>query len=397
MGEYINTFVINLSDTFFSLIAIFAGLIIMSASIRVPTFTCVKQLCRMIDVEESRLVKALLVRHKRNIYSKYDGVWHRFTSMKDVIIPHKNALQYAKSLNKRARHYDPEMAILKEHDAWMKKYSPFERHAAPVLALLGHYNHGKTTLLDSLSASSYTSSEIGNITQEIRTISVQLPLAKGPEELSFKGLLEQTLFSNSAEPASIGSSEVYIPKVLSSFRSSARFKRSTLVEITDSLPVTILDTPGQDVFFRMRNYAALVADAVLLIIAADEGISLQTQESIGIVQSLNLPCIVCLNKIDKISKSEFSEKLMSLEAEIREYEKLDNCIVIPISALEKKNLQYISSAVIKLLKGDDTLVAKKESGIVSSKSFASAAHAVGVVLNTWTSSKDGTSLHVVIR
>lgn len=361
-------------------------------SIKIPAFSSVKQLCRLIDIDDKNILRALCVRHKKHLYSNFDGVWYRFPSMKDVIIPGKIAAQYAKKVKKQVHIHDTEADIIREHNAFLERYSPFQRGATPVIALLGHYNHGKTTLLDSLCASSYATSEVGSITQEIRTTAVRLPLVKGSEDVGFAGLLEKTLFFRQSSPPEDGHDEVLLPTLVpaSHFSLTSNDCSSSSSILTDNMPVTMLDTPGQDVFFRMRNYAAAVADAVILVVAADEGISQQTQEAIGIVQGTNLPCIVCLNKIDKIADHEFLEKLNKLESEIREYEKLENAIVIPISALKKLNLQYISSAVKALWECVD-------SGSLKSVISEGIAHAVGVVLNNWSNSKDGTAIQIVLR
>lgn len=62
--------------------------------------------------------------------------------------------------------------------------------------------------------------------------------------------------------------------------------------------VTIIDTPGQEIFYRMRNYGAAVADIGVLVVACDDGVCTQTQECIGILEQLKVPIIVALNKID---------------------------------------------------------------------------------------------------
>lgn len=62
--------------------------------------------------------------------------------------------------------------------------------------------------------------------------------------------------------------------------------------------ITCVDTPGQDFFYRMRNYGASVADIAVLVVAADSGVCDQTQESIGIAEGLEIPVVVVINKID---------------------------------------------------------------------------------------------------
>ena len=62
--------------------------------------------------------------------------------------------------------------------------------------------------------------------------------------------------------------------------------------------VTFIDTPGQEIFYRMRNYGAAVADIGVLVVACNDGVSAQTEECIGILEQLQVPFMVALNKID---------------------------------------------------------------------------------------------------
>ena len=116
---------------------------------------------------------------------------------------------------------------------------------------------------------------------------------------------------------------------------------------------------------------ASIADIVVLLVAADEEIGSQTEESIGILQTLNadndIPCIVCINKIDKLPPSEFVPRLLALETKLREYEKLDNARMIPISAKNKVNLHFLSAVLQdEWLKGE-----KKKGGVGGASSRTS--------------------------
>ena len=112
-----------------------------------------------------------------------------------------------------------------------------------VLALLGHFNHGKTSLLDTLTGSAHVQNEATGITQTIRSQRMLLPHAAPGGALPRVG-----------ESASASAS------------ASVRER-----EREGDLAVTLVDTPGQDIFYRMRNYGAAVADAVLLVVSAAPG------------------------------------------------------------------------------------------------------------------------------
>lgn len=118
---------------------------------------------------------------------------------------------------------------------------------APVIVIMGHVDHGKTLLLDTIRKANVMAGEAGGITQHIGAY--------------------QTIWKD--------------PK--------------TKVERA----ITFIDTPGHEAFTMMRSRGAKVADIAILIVAADDGVKPQTQEAIGIIKAAKLPCVVAVNKIDK--------------------------------------------------------------------------------------------------
>ncbi|MBI2055986.1 MAG: translation initiation factor IF-2 [Candidatus Sungbacteria bacterium] len=111
----------------------------------------------------------------------------------------------------------------------------------PIIVVMGHIDHGKTTILDWYRKSKIAEGETGGITQHIGAYSVE----------------------------------------------------------HDGKTITFIDTPGHEAFSKMRSRGAKVADIAILVIAADEGIKPQTKEAIKIIQEHQLPFIVALNKIDR--------------------------------------------------------------------------------------------------
>lgn len=173
---------------------------------------------------------------------------------------------------------------------------------------MGHVDHGKTTLLDSLRGTNVVASEFGGITQHIGAFNCTL------DDASKKG--------------------------------------------DKSRSITFLDTPGHAVFSNMRSRGAKVTDIVVLVIAAEDGVMAQTVESIEFAKSSKCPIIVAINKIDKVSAAQIENvKKELLKHELISEEFGGDVQVVPISALKKTNLERLKEEIwtraeIMELKGD---------------------------------------------
>ncbi|MBU5626159.1 translation initiation factor IF-2 [Oscillibacter sp. MSJ-2] len=149
---------------------------------------------------------------------------------------------------------------------------------APVVVVMGHVDHGKTSLLDAIRNTSVASGEAGGITQHIGAYQVQI----------------------------------------------------------NGKPITFLDTPGHEAFTSMRARGAMVTDIAILVVAAEDGIKPQTVESINHAKAADIPIIVAINKIDKPEANPDRVKQQLTEYGLVSEDWGGDTICCPISA--KKNI-----------------------------------------------------------
>jgi len=144
----------------------------------------------------------------------------------------------------------------------------------PVVVIMGHIDHGKSTLLDYIRKTNVVECETGGITQCISAYEVEIPT-----------------------PDKSGSGP----------RPQASGK------------ITFLDTPGHEAFSKMRERGAEIADIAILVVSAEDGVKLQTIEAWKTIVESKIPCIVAINKIDKPganvekTKTELAENEIYLE------------------------------------------------------------------------------------
>ena len=179
-----------------------------------------------------------------------------------------------------------EKLALKKRKPSLKAKKPLSR--APIVTLLGHVDHGKTSLLDAIRQTAVAKEEVGGITQRI-----------GASEAEFQGK-----------------------------------------------KIVFIDTPGHEAFTAMRAHGAQVTDIAVLVIAADDGVMPQTVEAIDHARAAKVPIVVAVNKIDKSEAKSDQVKRQLNKYDLTPEEWGGKTICVEVSALTREGLDGLLEMIL---------------------------------------------------
>ncbi len=163
----------------------------------------------------------------------------------------------------------------------------------PVVAVMGHVDHGKTSLLDAIRQSDVAQGEAGGITQHISAYYIKHPSGEGQERA-----------------------------------------------------ITFLDTPGHEAFAALREHGAQLTDLVIIVVAADDGIKPQTLEAIRFARKAGVKIIVAITKMDKPEANPDRVKQQLAEQELLPEEWGGNTVVLPVSAKNGTGIKELLDMVL---------------------------------------------------
>jgi translation initiation factor IF-2 len=254
----------------------------ITRSITIPEGISVKDLAEKLGIRAKDLIARLLAR----------GVFATVNQTLDADLA-----------SEMARHFGAETAVISFEEQLAKDTAPSEGAAEdgaqavlrpPVVTIMGHVDHGKTSLLDAIRSTNVAEGEAGGITQHIGAYKVAITDTNSPA-----------------------------------------FGRE----------IVFLDTPGHEAFTRMRARGSKVTDIVVLVVAADDGVMPQTLEAMDHAKAANVPIIVAVNKIDKPDALPERVKKQLADRGLVPEDWGGSTVFVDVSAKQKTNLNLLMEMV----------------------------------------------------
>jgi translation initiation factor IF-2 len=232
-------------------------------TVTLPNVVTVKQLAALLDVNAVEIIKQLM----RN------GIMANINQTIDFSIAAAVAGAYGFKAEKQKAKEKGKTAGKKQEGNMVPR--------PPVITIMGHVDHGKTSLLDAIRRSNVIDTEAGAITQHIGAYQIE----------------------------------------------------------REGRKITFLDTPGHEAFTAMRARGARVTDIAVLVVAADDGVMPQTLEAINHAQAAEVPIVVALNKIDKANANPDHVKQQLADAGVLIEEWGGETVCVPVSAKKKEGIE----------------------------------------------------------
>lgn len=238
----------------------------------------IRELADLLKVPETEIVKNLF----------FKGIAINITQTLDL----NTAKVVAEELGVMVETAEAKSAAAKSTDMLEAEDLEKLHRRPPVVTIMGHVDHGKTTLLDSIRKTKVAQGEAGGITQHIGAYHVDIEHNGKPQQIVF------------------------------------------------------LDTPGHEAFTAMRARGARVTDIAILVVAADDGVQPQTQEAISHARAAEVPIVVAINKIDKPESNPDRIKQELAELNLVPEEWGGDVIMVPVSALKGENLDTLLEMIL---------------------------------------------------
>jgi translation initiation factor IF-2 len=245
----------------------------------------VQELAYKLVVEPSEVIKTLF----------FKGIAATINQMLDL----ETATMVAEALGAEVMAGEAESAARKVTEMLAAEDLDNLVRRPPVVTIMGHVDHGKTTLLDSIRKTKVAQGEAGGITQHIGAYHVDVEHA---------GAMQQVVF---------------------------------------------LDTPGHEAFTAMRARGARVTDVAILVVAADDGVRPQTIEAISHAKAAEVPIVVAINKVDKPSAQPDRVKQELTEYGLVSEEWGGETIMVPVSAINGENLDTLLEMILLVSEVED--------------------------------------------